>query len=155
LEENMLTKKMVCSFAAVGLIVMTAAGAAWARSVLAASGHARLGSQAACFNINFTTGAVDSTCNADFIVPLPTDTAGVKPVTFTARATSPGAVCRTVSNNRFGTAMSASAFVPPISIGPNYVVHAIPGIFVPSPGVFFADCITNPGTSLLLFDYPA
>lgn len=148
----MLKKKMVYSFAAVGLMVMTVAGAAWARSVLASSGHARIGSQASCFNVNFTTGAVDSTCNADFIVPLTTDTAGAKPVNLTARATAPGAICRTVANNRFATSFSASPGVA-IAVSAAYVPHALSAVVVPAQGVFFVDCITNPGTSLLELDY--
>jgi hypothetical protein len=150
LEENMLTKKLVCSFAAVGLIVMTAAGAAWARSVLGASARPVLGIQYPCLNIN-GFGAVDSMCDANLVVPLPTDTTGVKAVTFTAGATNPGAVCRTLSSSPLAMSIQISPFVP-ISTG-GYALHSIPGTFVPSPGAFFAGCVTNPGTSLLLFDY--
>lgn len=62
--------KIVCSIGLVGLVSMVLAGGASARSVAAHTGQARVGAQSNCFDANFVTGEVTSTCSADFLVPL-------------------------------------------------------------------------------------
>lgn len=149
----MTKKRLVSIIGAAALASLAFGGAASARSVDAATGSARVGSQANCFNTSFVTGAVDSTCSADFLIPLQLDTAGVRGINFTARASAAGASCRAVANDRFGTGFNASAFVP-ITVGGAYVPHVTGAVTTVGAGVFFADCITNSGTSLLEFDYP-
>jgi hypothetical protein len=107
----MTKKRLVSLISAAAMASLAFAGAASARSVDAATGSARVGSQANCFNTSFVTGAVDSTCSADFLIPLQLDTAGVKSINFTSRATAVGGSCRAVSNDRFGTSFNASPFV--------------------------------------------
>lgn len=143
---------LISTIAAVGLIAAVTAGKALARDVSATTGQARLGSQENCFNYDFTTGAVTSTCLADFIVALTTDTAGPKTTFFTSRATAAGGLCRVVANNRFGTLFTATPFLA-IPVNANFVEQLFGPITVPGLGVFFADCITNPGTSINHFDY--
>jgi hypothetical protein len=120
--------------------------------VTAAIGDARNGTQVNCFSASFSTGAITSTCSADFLVPLSADSAGVKNINMTARATAAGASCRVVANNRFGTAISSSPFVA-LTVGPNYVAHFLNGAVLPGSGVLFVDCIMNNGASLNEIDY--
>ena len=141
----------VASLVAIGALAGSSSEAE-ARSVTAATGAARLGSQVNCFNKDFSTGAVNSTCNADFLVGLVADTAGAKNINLTARATAAGASCRVVANNRFGTAISASPFVP-LTVGGSYVSHFLNGAVLPGSGVLFLDCILNNGASLNEIDY--
>lgn len=150
-------RSFICALAACAMVSPAFTEEAAARSVSAPTGQARLGSQANCFTYSFTTGAVTSSCSTDFIVPLTVDSAGNKAVLFTSRATSAGASCRAVSNNRFGTLFAASPFVPiPVPPGGStYVQQSTTSVAVPGLGVFFLDCLTNSGTSLLEFDYPA
>ena len=143
----------VASLAAIGALAGSSSEAE-ARSVTAAIGDARIGTQVNCFSASFSTGAITSSCSADFLVPLVIDSSGAKNVDLTARASAAGALCRAVANNRFGTVISASPFVP-ITVGPNYVPHALNGAVTVPMGVFFVDCITNSGTSLNEVDYPA
>lgn len=145
-------KKIVSSIGLVGLLSMALAGGASARSVSAHEGQARIGSQTNCFDASFVSGEVTSTCNADFLVPLTTDSAGFKNLTYTRRATAAGAVCRAISNNRFATAPQATAF-DPVPVNAAFVSFTFAAINVPPQGVFLADCITNPGTALMEFDY--
>jgi hypothetical protein len=145
-------KTLVYAIAATGVLSLAVAGGASARSVDAMSGTAAVGSNANCFNVNFNTGEVSSTCFADFETPLTTDSPGFKNLTYTRRATAAGAVCRAVSNNRFGTAPSATAF-DPVPVSPTFLSFTFAAVNVPAQGVFFADCITNPGTNLDEFDY--
>jgi hypothetical protein len=152
-EFDMNIKRLVSLISAAGMLSLAFAGAASARSVDAATGSARVGSQANCFNSSFITGAVDSTCSADFLIPLQLDTAGAKAINFTSRATAAGASCRAVANNRFGTGFNASPFVA-IPVSAVYVAQVTTAVNTVGAGVFFADCITNSGTSLLEFDYP-
>ncbi len=143
---------LMSTLAASALFVPLMESDAVARSVTASTGQARVGSQASCFTYSFTTGAVTSTCSTDFIVPLTTDASGNKSLTFTSRATAAGASCRAVANNRFGTSFSGSAFLS-VPVNANFVSQTTGSVFVPGLGVFFADCITNSGTSLNEFDY--
>jgi len=145
-------KALIYTVAATGLLSMALAGGASARSVDASTGTHRLGSQANCFDVDFSTGQVNSSCVADFEVPLTTDSAGFKNLTYTRKATAAGAVCRAVSNNRFGTAISATAF-DSVPVSASFVSFTFAAINIPAQGVFFADCITNAGTSLDEFDY--
>lgn len=145
-------KKIVCSIGLVGLLSMALAGGASARSVAAHTGQARIGSQSNCFDANFTTGEVTSTCNADFLVPLTTDSAGNKNLTYTRKATAVGASCRAISNNRFGTAPQATAF-DSVPVSASFLSFTFAAINVPGQGVFLADCITNPGAAFQEFDY--
>ena len=73
-------------------------------------------------------------------------------MTYTRRATSAGAQCRIVTSNRFATSISVTAF-DPIPVSASYVSFTFAAVNVPPQGVFFADCITNPGTNLIEFDY--
>lgn len=145
-------KKIVCSIGLVGMVSMALAGGASARSVSAHTGKARIGSQSNCFDASFSSGEVTSTCNADFLVPLTTDTPGNKNLTYTSRATAAGAICRAISNNRFATAPVATAFQA-VPVSASFVSFTFGAIPVPPQGVFLADCITNPGTALMEFDY--
>jgi hypothetical protein len=143
---------IISSVLAVGLVVTLMAGSASARDVSASSGQARIGSQANCFNFDFNNGSATSTCFADFIVPLTTDTAGAKGIFFTSRATAVGGVCRAVTNNLVGTAFAATPFLA-VPVNANFVDQFLGSLTVPGLGVLFIDCITNPGTSVLHFDY--
>jgi len=129
------------------------ADSAAARSVTAATGRARRSEDATCFDFSFQTGAVTGTCAlGDFIVPLFTDNSGMKSFRFTSRATTEGAECRAVANDRFGTSLSASPFRS-IPVSSTYVSKTTADVAVPSRGVFFADCITNVGARLQEFDH--
>jgi hypothetical protein len=150
--EDVMNKRILCSIGAAGMLSMAISGGASARSVAAHTGDARLGSQSNCFDASFTTGEVTSTCNADFLVPLTTDSAGGKNLTYTRKATAAGASCRAISNNRFGTAPQATAF-DAVPVSASFVSFTFAAINVPAQGVFLADCITNPGTALQEFDY--
>jgi len=145
-------RALVYSVCAAGLLSMALAGGASARSVSAATGKQRVGTQANCFDTDFGTSAINSTCFADYEVPLTTDVAGSKNLTYTRRATTAGAQCRAVTSNRFATSISATAF-DPIPVSGTFLSFTFAAINVPAQGVFFADCITNPGTNLLEFDY--
>jgi len=118
-----------------------------ARIAPASTGRARVSEQGWCFDFNYDTGAVDSFCNADFIVPLTTDNSGTKSLNFTSRATSAGAQCRAVANNRFATSVSASPWRS-VSVSDTYTIDTTGEVVVPSMGVFFAHCVTNVGASL-------
>lgn len=145
-------KRLVYSISAVGMLSMALAGGASARGVSASSGSARVGGQEPCFNSDPLTGAVTSTCNADFLVPLTADTPGAKAVTYTRRATAAGAACRIMTNNRFGTAPAGTAFNPvPVSVP--FLTFTFGAVIVPAQGVLFAHCVTNPGTAVNEFDY--
>jgi hypothetical protein len=141
----------VASLAAIGALAGSSSEAE-ARSVTAATGDARVGSQSNCFYRDFSTGAVGSTCNADFLVGLVVDTAGAKTLLVTARATAAGASCRAVGNNRFGTALSGGPWVN-LAVNPNYVNHNMTGAVVPAAGVLFLDCVLNNGASVNEIDY--
>ncbi|MFZ5890262.1 MAG: hypothetical protein ACOY0T_04265 [Myxococcota bacterium] len=123
-----------------------------ARSVVATDGRPLNGAQWGCFNANVGTGAVTSTCNANFEIPLVLDTFGAKVVNMSARATAGGAACRSVGNNRVGTAFTASPWVP-VPVAAGFVNMNLAGAVVPGNGVLFVDCVTNPGTSFIQFDY--
>jgi hypothetical protein len=144
---------------AIGLLASTAfllpalETPASARSVSATTGKARFIEDTACFRFSYLTGAVTSTCAADFIVPLTVDTSGSKAITFRSRADGGGLkACRAVANDRFGTALSASAWVP-VPWSSNYVTETTGTVSVPAMGVFLADCIASDGTELMEFDY--
>jgi len=151
-----MTKKPLTSvIVAVGVVSMALAGSASARSVSALTGSARLGTEVGCFNASFNVGTVaHSGCPraADFEVPLTTDTAGSKALTFTSRGTAAGGSCRAVTADRFGTTVSASPFLQ-IPVSATYVSQTTVHVSVPGLGIFFADCIMVPGDSLAEFDY--
>jgi hypothetical protein len=144
--------KIVCSIGLVGLVSMVLAGGASARSVAAHTGQARVGAQSNCFDANFVTGEVTSTCSADFLVPLTTDTTGNKALTYTRKATAVGAQCRAISNNRFATNPQSTAF-DNVPVSAAFLSFTFAPINVPPQGVFLADCITNPGAAFQEFDY--
>jgi len=142
----MSSRAMICVLGAMAVLTGSA-GVVWARAVAASAGTARLNTQHNCFDYNFNTGEVSSTCSADYEIPLVYDGAATRSATFGARAASTGAQCRVVSNNLTGTLLTASPFVQiPISSTP--VLLTTGGISVPTVGVFFLDCITTVQTTI-------
>jgi hypothetical protein len=142
----MSSRAMICVLGTV-MILTGSAGLVWARSVAASAGTARLNTQHNCFDYNFNTGEVSSTCSADYEIPLIYDSAGTRSATFGARAASAGAQCRVVGNNLTGTLISASAFTAiPISSTP--VLLTTGTATAPAVGVFFLDCITTVQTTI-------
>ena len=139
-------KPLVYGISVVGILSMAIAGEASARIICGAAGESRIGSQASCFDSNFDTCAVTSSCKADLLVPLTVDATGAKSVTYTRGATAAGALCRVVSNNLLGTAVSATAFDSIPTTGGTCTAFTFPPIAV--AGVLFLDCITNPGTTV-------
>lgn len=145
------TKLLVMLMGAIGFVAISAEQAS-ARSAAASLGQARNGSQVNCFSTSFSTGAVTSTCSADWAAPLVSDTAGGKVLSFTSRATAAGARCRAVTNNRFGTAFVATPFVN-IPVSTTYVLQSTTAIALPGAGVYFVDCIMNNGASVDELDW--
>ncbi len=150
-EVNMNIRAILSTVGIMGLVVATS-GAASARSAAASLGQARQGSQANCFSTSFSTGAVTSTCSADWAAPLVSDNAGNKVFSFTARATAAGASCRAVTNNRFGTLFVATPFVA-LPVSATYVALATTAIALPGAGSYFVDCIMNNGASVNELDW--
>lgn len=148
----MLMRISIGLFVAAIVLILALEKPVAARSVSAVTGQARQNDAKSCFDYNFSSGAVTSRCSTDFIVPLTVDNAGNKVLTITGTASSLGAHCRVVANNRFGTAISASAFVE-VSVGGSFVAQPMGAVSVPAMGVFFADCITISGTRFSQFDY--
>lgn len=143
---------LVATISAAGVLAAVA-GIASARSLAAFSGRPTGGANFSCFTAFGTTGHVQNSCGfTGFMVPLVVDTGGGKSVGFTARASATGSSCRSVSNNRFGTALAASPSVPiPVS-GPLQLLTTA-SISIPSAGVFFMDCGLQNGTVLGAFNY--
>jgi hypothetical protein len=139
-------KPLLYGISMLGVLSMAIAEEASARIICGAAGESRIGGQANCFTSSFNTCGVTSSCNADLLVPLTVDASGVKSVTYTRGATAAGAICRLVSNNLLGTAVSVSGFDPIPANGGACVPFTFPAISV--AGVLFLDCITNPGTNL-------
>jgi hypothetical protein len=142
------TSAVLCLAVVAGVLI---SAGAWARTIPANMGQARVGSQANLFSYSFSTGAVTASGNADWALGLPTDTDGSKSVLLTVRAAAAGAQCRVVANNRIGTMFAATPFST-LPVQATYSTH-IHGVVVPSTGVMFVDCIMNNGASLAAAQY--
>jgi hypothetical protein len=148
--EIVMKKPLVFSISMAGILSMAFAGGASARIDCGAVGVARIGSQTSCFNANFNTCGLTSSCSTDLLVPLTVDSFGPKSVSYSRNATAAGALCRVVSNNVFGTAPSATVF-DPVPVSGACQSFTFPPVSV--SGVLFLDCITNPGTNLCAVNY--
>jgi hypothetical protein len=140
--------KRLISMVVGAAVTVLGVGMASARSVPALQGAPVSGAQAACFTVDTLSGAVISNCAAGYAVPASIDTVGNKPISFTSRATAAGAACRSVKNNRQGTAFAASpALAIPVAGVP--VIQTTAALPITSvTDVLFLHCNTNAGTRL-------
>jgi hypothetical protein len=155
-------KRTVSALATFALLTGSMLGAAKARTTPASTGRPAVGPQELCFSVIQTEGSVQNTGTSPFppqqvscantlrwVIPLPTDNGGSKPVTVAGRSPFTGTQCRTFGFSRFGTMQSGSnvAGVPNNNLFTDMNMNN-PAAFLPGGGILYVECDVAIGARL-------